>query len=112
MQEILIVSTALFASALTFFSGFGLGTILLPVFALFFPLDLGVALTAIVHFLNNIFKLFLTGKHLDKSVLLKFGLSSIVAAFLGALVLNYLTERPPVFSYELFGKTLKLRPLN
>jgi hypothetical protein len=37
------------ASALTLFSGFGLGTLLMPVVALFFPLDLAIAMTAMVH---------------------------------------------------------------
>ena len=56
MEYILIPIVALLASALTFFSGFGLGTLLLPAFALFFPVDVAIALTAIVHFLNNTFK--------------------------------------------------------
>lgn len=56
MEEIIIAVVALLASALTFFSGFGLGTVLMPVFAAFFPVDLAIALTAIVHFLNNVFK--------------------------------------------------------
>ncbi|HNB58476.1 MAG TPA: sulfite exporter TauE/SafE family protein, partial [bacterium] len=51
MNEFLLIAIAAFtASALTFFSGFGLGTILMPVFALFFPVHTAVALTAVVHF--------------------------------------------------------------
>lgn len=111
MQELIIAIVALLASALTFFSGFGLGTILLPVFAIFFPVELAIALTAIVHFLNNVFKFFLTGKHLDKDVLLKFGLPSIVAAFIGAMLLNYLTDLPSVFSYELREKIFEITPI-
>lgn len=111
MQELIIAIVALLASALTFFSGFGLGTILLPVFAIFFPVELAIALTAIVHFLNNVFKFFLTGKHLDKDVLLKFGLPSIVAAFIGAMLLNYLTDLPSVFSYEFRGKIFEITPI-
>jgi uncharacterized protein len=42
--ELLIVCiAALLASALTLFSGFGLGTLLMPVVALFFLLDLAIA---------------------------------------------------------------------
>ena len=48
MELILIGLAALFTSALTLFSGFGLGTILMPVFALFFPLPLAIAATAVV----------------------------------------------------------------
>lgn len=38
MEYILLSVVALLASGLTLFSGFGLGTILLPAFALFFQL--------------------------------------------------------------------------
>ena len=62
-MEILIITLAAFATAiLTFFSGFGLGTILVPVFAIFFPIELAIALTGVVHFGNNIFKIVLVGK--------------------------------------------------
>lgn len=68
MEYLVICLSALVASGLTLFSGFGLGTILLPVFAIFFPIDVAVALTAIVHLLNNFFKLMLLGKHADKNI--------------------------------------------
>lgn len=37
MEFLIVCAVALIASGLTFFSGFGLGTILMPVLALFFP---------------------------------------------------------------------------
>ena len=55
MELVLIGLVALLTSGLTLFSGFGLGTILMPVFALFFPLPLAIAATAVVHFANNLF---------------------------------------------------------
>ena len=54
MEFLIIAIVACGASLLTFFSGFGLGTILTPVFIFFFPLDVAIALTGIVHFLNNL----------------------------------------------------------
>ena len=57
MDLIIIGLAAGLASALTLFSGFGLGTVLTPVFALFFPVPLAVAATAVVPFANNLFKL-------------------------------------------------------
>lgn len=111
MEEIIIAIVALLASALTFFSGFGLGTVLMPVFAVFFPIDLAIALTAIVHFLNNVFKFFLTGKHVDKSILLRFGLPSIVAAFIGALLLNYLSHLQPLMLWNYSGQTFEITPI-
>ncbi len=43
MELILIGFAALLASGLTLLSGFGQGTALMPVFALFFPLQLAIA---------------------------------------------------------------------
>lgn len=84
-MEIIIISLAAFITAiLTFFSGFGLGTILTPVFMLFFPVDLAIALTGVVHFFNNLFKIMLVGKHANKKVLFRFGIPAIIAAFAGA----------------------------
>ena len=108
MQEIIIIITAFLASGLTFFSGFGLGTILLPVFAIFFPVEIAVALTAIVHFLNNVFKFFLVGKSIDKSILWRFGVPAIISAFVGAFVLNYLSDLKPFHEYQLLGKTFQM----
>jgi uncharacterized membrane protein YfcA len=57
MDLIIVGLAACLTSALTLFSGFGLGTVLMPVFALFFPAPLAIVATAIVHFANNLFKL-------------------------------------------------------
>ncbi len=42
MIYLVICITALVAFGLTFFSRFGLGTLLLPAFAVFFPVELAV----------------------------------------------------------------------
>jgi uncharacterized membrane protein YfcA len=70
-----------------------------------------IALTAIVHFLNNVFKLLLLGRHADKGVLLRFGLPSIVAAFVGAWLLTRLTGMGPLYSYTLGSKELSVTPV-
>ncbi|MFM2206169.1 MAG: hypothetical protein RL213_144 [Bacteroidota bacterium] len=96
---------------LTFFSGFGLGTLLSPVMMLFFPVETAIALTGIVHFFNNIFKLALVGRHADRSVLLKFGLPALLAAFIGARLLLGLGDLNPLFSYGIGGTTLTVLPV-
>ena len=108
MEYLVICIVALITSGLTLFSGFGLGTLLMPAFALFFPLEIAVALTAIVHFANNVFKFVLLGKHADKGVVLRFGLPAIVAAFLGARLLILLSEMQPLASYQMFGRDLQV----
>uniref|UniRef100_UPI0037BE4200 TSUP family transporter n=1 Tax=Flavobacterium sp. TaxID=239 RepID=UPI0037BE4200 len=92
MEYIIIPIVALLASALTFFSGFGLGTLLLPAFALFFPIDVAIALTAIVHFLNNAFKFVLVKKHINWKIAVQFGIPALIFALLGAFLLDKITN--------------------
>jgi len=111
-MEILIIVIAAFVTAiLTFFSGFGLGTILTPVFMLFFPVDLAIALTGVVHFFNNIFKIILVGRSADRAVLIRFGIPAVIAAFIGAWVLLHIPDSQPLFDYTLFGKTFEVYPV-
>ena len=102
-MEYLIPVIALFASLLTFFSGFGLGTIMVPVFLLFFPVELAITLSGIVHLLNNMFKISLVWKFIDKSVLLRFGLPALLAAFLGAQLLSELADSKEYINYSIAG---------
>lgn len=111
MSYLVICTVALLASALTFFSGFGLGTLLLPAFALFFPIEQAIALTAVVHFLNGLFKLILVARHADFGVVIRFGLPAIAASFAGALVLVWLAGIAPVFSYSAFGQPVSVTPV-
>lgn len=103
MEWLVVPLVALIASGLTFFSGFGLGTLLLPAFALFFPVSVAVALTAVVHMLNNVFKLALVGRHADRGAILRFGLPAILGSFAGAALLIGLSKLPALFAYELAG---------
>jgi uncharacterized protein len=110
--EILLISLAAFVTAiLTFFSGFGLGTILTPVFMIFFPVDLAIALTGVVHFFNNLFKLVLVGKHADKQVLLHFGIPAVVAAIIGSWLLLNISGWPPLFSYLISERLMHVYPV-
>ncbi|HRO44132.1 MAG TPA: sulfite exporter TauE/SafE family protein [Flavipsychrobacter sp.] len=111
-MEIVIISVTAFVMAiLTFFSGFGLGTILTPVFMIFFPVDLAIALTGIVHFCNNLFKLLLVGRHADKQVIIRFGIPAVIAAIAGAWLLLQITDLQPLFSYQMFGRTFEVFPV-
>lgn len=111
MDIIIIGFAAFFTAILTFFSGFGLGTILVPVFAIFFPIDVAIALTGVVHFTNNVFKIFLVGNKTNKAVLLRFGIPAILAAFVGAWLLMQITALPSLFEYSLWGKSFEITPV-
>ncbi|GGD30818.1 sulfite exporter TauE/SafE family protein [Flavobacterium orientale] len=111
-MEILILSVAAFLVAiLTFFSGFGLGTILTPVFMLFFPVEIAIALTGVVHFFNNIFKLFLVGRKANKEVVLRFGIPAVIAAVIGSWILINSTDWQPLFAYTAFGNYFEVYPM-
>ena len=104
-MEIFIISLVAFLAALlTFFSGFGLGTILTPVMMIFFPVDVAIAFTGIVHFSNNIFKLFIVGQKADKKILIRFGIPAVFAAFLGSYVLINMDTDYVMYSYNLMGE--------
>ena len=111
MGVIVIGITALIASLLTFFSGFGLGTMLTPVFALFFPAEIAVAQTSIVHFINNIFKIFLIGKYINRKILFKFGIPAMLGAIGGATALIYFSKLSPITSYMISEKEFFITPI-
>lgn len=111
-MEILLISVVAFLVAiLTFFSGFGLGTLLTPIMMIFFPVEVAIALTGIVHFSNNLFKLVLVGKNFDKEVVLRFGIPAVLFAFIGAMLLIQIPNMQPLYSYQLFEKTFKVFPM-
>lgn len=112
MKYVVISLAAIATSGLTLFSGFGLGTLLMPVFAIFFPVEVAIALTAIVHFLNNLFKLVLVGRYTEKSVVLLFGVPAIIFAYLGARTLILLSGLKPLASYHVLGKSFAITPVN
>ncbi|HET9428822.1 MAG TPA: sulfite exporter TauE/SafE family protein [Allosphingosinicella sp.] len=103
MDIAVIAIVAALASALTLYSGFGLGTILLPVFAMFFPAPTAVAATGVVHLLNNLFKGTLLRKRADWPTVLKFGVPAVPAAVAGAWVLAWLGDTPRLFEWAALG---------
>lgn len=105
MDILLIAAVAALASALTLYSGFGLGTVLLPTFALFMPAPLAVAATGVVHLLNNLFKGTLLKKRADWATVLKFGLPAVPAAVAGAWLLTLLGDTSQLFSWECLGRS-------
>lgn len=104
MDILLVALVAAFASGLTLFSGFGLGTLLLPAFALFFPVPVAVAATGLVHLLNNLFKGTLLWKRADWRTVVRFGLPAMPAAVLGAWVLGLLGETARLYEWTAFGQ--------
>lgn len=98
-------------SVLTLYSGFGLGTLLMPVFALFLPLEVAVAATAIVHASNNVVKVIVLGGGADRDLVLRFGVPALVASFLGAAVLTLLSGTAPLATYTIGSVVATITPV-
>ncbi len=110
MDFFAVAVVAFLASGLTLYSGFGLGTVLLPVFAMIFPAPVAVAATAVVHLLNNVFKGALLFRQADWRVVLRFGLPAVPAALAGAWVLGQLGGEGHVFSWSFAGRSFGPTP--
>lgn len=108
--SLVIAAAAFLTSALTLFSGFGLGTLLMPVMAIFFPVSEAIALTAVVHLLNNLFKLYLLGRFAETKVVLRFGIPAMGAAFLGALLLKELSTSGAWITYSIGTRWFHIVP--
>ena len=92
IEYLILALLSFFAGGLTLFTGFGLSTILLPVFVVFFPVAIAVPSTAIVHFLNNFYKLFIFFKRINLKILLRFGVPALFASIFGAYLLQKLSS--------------------
>ncbi|MHC4765803.1 MAG: TSUP family transporter, partial [Planctomycetota bacterium] len=111
MDYLVVCLSALVIALLTLFSGFGLGTLLMPVFAVFFPVEVAVAATAVVHLANNVFKLALVGRHADRAVVIRFGIPAVVAAFAGAAALGLIGGLPSIADYAWAGRRCEITAL-
>jgi uncharacterized membrane protein YfcA len=112
LMSYLIVGAVAFAVALlTFFSGFGLGSLLLPAFSFFFPLEIAVAATAVVHLANNLFKFVLMGRYTHWKTAALFGVPAACASFLGAQALILLANFEPLHHYMFFEKECVITPI-
>jgi len=111
MDYLVVCLSALVIALLTLFSGFGLGTLLMPVFAVFFPVEVAVAATALVHLANNLFKLALVGRHADRAVVIRFGVPAVAAAFVGAAALGLIGGLPSIADYAWAGRRCEVTVL-
>jgi len=79
---------------------------------IFFPVEIAIALTGVVHFLNNIFKSSLVGKNANWSLVVKFSLTAIPAAFVGAWLLKNFSFKATILVYDILGHQMEIKPAN
>ena len=108
MEHALLIFTILAGTILTFFSGFGLGTLLLPVFCLFFPIEIAVGATGIVQGMNAIFKFLFVYKKIHYPTFFRFSFPAMVFAIIGGKTLGAISELPIAGTYTFFNKTIEV----
>ncbi len=89
-QYMVLIPVTIATSFITLFTGFGVGTIMMPVMALFFDVKVAIFLAAIVHFFNNISRLALYRSEINWGIIQRFGVVSIIGAFIGSFAQIYL----------------------
>lgn len=93
--------TAFLASGMAFFTGFGLGTLLMPAFLFFFPLEIAISMTALVHLVSNVARFGMMRQYADRRLLIEFGIPSVIFAAVGAWALSTFSHvRFPLYIYS------------
>ena len=91
--DLVVTAAALIAGAIASVAGFGIGSLLTPLFALQTGTKLAVAAVAIPHFVGTLQRYWLLRRHVDRRVLLGFGLASAAGGLAGALLHAWLSSR-------------------
>ncbi|HKB37773.1 MAG TPA: sulfite exporter TauE/SafE family protein [Gemmataceae bacterium] len=91
----LVAVTAVAAGAVASVSGFGIGSLLTPVLAVRAGTKLAVAAVSVPHMTATALRLWLMRKHVDRRLLLSFGLMSAAGGLGGALLHAY-ADSPPL----------------
>lgn len=91
-MEFLFFVLAIVAEVLGTIAGFGSSTVFLPLALLFFDFPTALILVAIFHIFGNLARLNFFKSGLDKKLLLKFGVPSVVLTVLGAMLVHQLSQ--------------------
>ena len=105
MLELAILLVSIIAGSVAAVAGFGIGSLLTPVFAIEFPLKLAVAAVAIPHFVATAVRFWMLRQHVDRKLLWSFGIFSAIGGLIGALAHRWATS--PVLTI-IFGAALIL----
>jgi len=84
--DTLIAVAAILAGAIASVAGFGIGSILTPLFAIHFGTKLAVAAVSIPHLIATALRFVRIGEHVDKRVFVSFGITSAAGGLVGALL--------------------------
>ncbi len=91
--KILLAAASLVAGGVASVVGFGIGSLLTPTLALETGTKLAVAAVAIPHFVGSLQRFWLLRSHVDRRVLLGFGIASAAGGLAGALLHTRVSNR-------------------
>jgi uncharacterized membrane protein YfcA len=91
--DLVVAAVGIVAGAIASVAGFGIGSLLTPTFALETGTKLAVAAVAIPHFVGTIQRFWVLRHHVDRRMLLGFGLASAGGGLVGALLHVWLSSR-------------------
>lgn len=91
-MELFFFLAAFISEIIGTIAGFGSSTVFLPLALLFVDFRVALTLVALFHVFGNLGRMAFFKHGLDKNMLLKFGLPSIILTFLGALIVSYLPQ--------------------
>ncbi len=103
MEYILAGLVSFAIPLLALVSGFGLGTLLLPTFAIFFQLPVAIAMAAGVHLLNSLFHAIGSKDLVNRKVLVLFAVTAVPGAALGAFLFSIVAMHADIFQYNIAG---------
>lgn len=105
MDLLLLALLGAGASAITIVSGFGLNTVLVPAFAVLFPLPVAITAVALVHLIASVIRLAIFRAHINWTIAKQFVPWAIFGGVVGAIILELLGAIAVIATYPLFGLT-------
>jgi uncharacterized membrane protein YfcA len=91
--DVLLAAAAVVAGAIASVAGFGIGSVLTPVFALRMDMKLAVAAVAVPHVVATALRLWMMRRHVDAALVKSFGIMSAVGGLTGAVLQQYVGGR-------------------
>jgi len=82
----LVVAAAVLAGAIAAVSGFGIGSLMTPLFLIWFPARVAVALVSIPHAVASTVRWLRLRRDVDMRVFARFGIASVIGGLVGALL--------------------------